>query len=337
MSEPLPQDLQNALKARATEALAHWGLVDAKPVLLKYRENAVFRIALADGAPAALRLHRPGYHDESALRSELQWMTALRDGGLAVPEPIVAPDGRLLVQLGPTHDFADQHADIVSWMHGIPLGESGVPLAHRPERQVAIFHALGAMMAEMHNLADRWSIPSGFKRVAWEVEGLLGETPVWGRFWDCDGLSAEHKVALGALRDQLRSLLGAMPAAELDYGLIHADLVRENVLVRDDGVAFIDFDDAGFGFRLFDIATALLKNRNEPNYEAIVRSLIEGYRIKRPLTDATLAMLPIFMTLRSLTYIGWFAARPELPGADTRVRRYADESLRLAQALSVPA
>lgn len=337
MSEPLPQGLLETLEARARQAMTHWDIEDARPRLLKYRENAVFRITLADGAPAALRLHRPGYHEEAALRSELQWMTALRDGGLSVPRAIAASDGRLLVELGPSDGFAGQHADVVNWMHGMPLGESGVPLAHVPEAQVSIFQALGAMMAEMHDLADCWSIPPGFKRVAWDVEGLLGETPVWGRFWDCPGLSAEQRHSLAILRDQLRSVLDAIPAANLDYGLIHADLVRENVLVGDDGLAFIDFDDAGFGFRLFDIATALLKNRSEPNYESIKRSLIAGYRSKRPLTETAVAALPIFMTLRSLTYIGWFAARPELPGVEARIRRYADEALLLAQALSVSA
>ncbi|OCP22529.1 MULTISPECIES: phosphotransferase [unclassified Ensifer] len=337
MAEHLPQRLLEALAARAREAVAHWGLENAKPMLLKYRENAVFRITLADGEPAVLRLHRPGYHDESALRSELQWMTALRDSGLAVPSAIAAPQGRLLVRLDATDDFAGQHADIVSWMHGAPLGESGVPFAHSGERQVAIFHALGAMMADMHNLADRWSMPVGFKRAAWDAEGLLGESPVWGRFWDCEGLSAEQRRGLGILRHRLRSSLENVPAAALDYGLIHADLVRENVLVRDDGVAFIDFDDAGFGFRLFDIATALLKNRNEPAYPSIERSLIEGYRSRRPLPDAALSALPLFMTLRSLTYIGWFAARPELPGAEARLRRYADETLLFARTLPVPA
>ncbi|KQY69917.1 MULTISPECIES: phosphotransferase enzyme family protein [unclassified Ensifer] len=335
MAEHLPQHLLLALEARALEAITHWGLADVRPELLKYRENAVFRVTLADGEPAALRLHRPGYHDEAALRSELQWMTALGDGGLAVPSAIATPDGRLLVHLDPTDDFGAQHADIVSWLDGSPFGESGVPLAHSGERQIVLFHALGAMMADMHNLADRWSAPSGFKRPAWDIAGLLGERPVWGRFWDCEGLSVEQRCGLGILRDRLRSILENVPAGEFDYGLVHADLVRENVLVCDDGVAFIDFDDAGFGFRLFDIATALLKNRNEPAYEAIERALIEGYRSKRPLTDPALSALPIFMALRSLTYIGWFAARPELPDAEARVRRYADEALLLAQALPV--
>ncbi|MGF6174549.1 phosphotransferase enzyme family protein [Ensifer sp. 4252] len=337
MAGHLSRHFLEALEARAQEAIAHWGLADARPELLKYRENAAFRVTLADGEPAALRLHRPGYHDVSALRSELQWMTALRDGGLAVPSAIAALDGRLLVHLDPTDEFAGQHADIVSWMQGTPLGESGASLVHGSERQVVLFHAVGAMMADMHNLADRWSMPSDFKRPAWDAEGLVGERPVWGRFWDCKGLSDEQRRDLDILRYRLRRMLDGLPRGELDYGLIHADLVRENVLVRDDGVAFIDFDDAGFGFRLFDIATALLKNRNEPHYEVIKRSLIAGYRSKRPLSDAALSALPIFMTLRCLTYIGWFAARPEVPGVETRLRRYANEALLLAQALPVPA
>lgn len=61
-----------ALLGRAQQALLHWGLADQTPELLKFRENAVFRIFLADGGPAALRLHRPGYHDTRALASELQ-------------------------------------------------------------------------------------------------------------------------------------------------------------------------------------------------------------------------------------------------------------------------
>ena len=54
---------------RAAHILAAWGLPAQTPELLKYRENAVFKVRLADGRKAALRLHRPGYHSEAELRS----------------------------------------------------------------------------------------------------------------------------------------------------------------------------------------------------------------------------------------------------------------------------
>ena len=60
---------------------------------------------------------------------------------------------------------------------------------------------------------------------------------------------------------------------------------------------FIDFDDGGFGYRLFEVATALLKHRGAADYAALAEALIEGYRAEREL-DAT--PLPLFMALRAV-------------------------------------
>jgi Ser/Thr protein kinase RdoA (MazF antagonist) len=321
-----------ALTARAREALDHWDLGAQTPLLLKYRENAVFRISLENGEPAALRLHRPGYHNEQALASELSWMAALRQADLRVPAPIATPDGRHIVALPATPDFGVQHTDIVSWMAGIPLGQSGMPLAHSPERLVAIFGSLGEAMAWMHSATDAWTPPSSFHRPAWDGDGLLGEQPLWGRFWDCAGLSPDQRKRLSDLRLFLRTQLDGLSHLDLDYGLIHADLVRENVLVDGDTIELIDFDDGGYGWRMFDIATALFKNRAEPHYAAIKAALIDGYRAVRPLPDSALKTLPLFMVLRSLTYIGWIGERAGLPEAE-RLQRYVADALTLADAM----
>ncbi|MBB3610640.1 homoserine kinase [Rhizobium sp. BK602] len=339
MAEQLPQTIREALQKRALEALDHWPVQAHEPVLMKYRENAVFRITLEDGQFAALRLHRPGYHDETSLRSELDFMAALKRGGLNVPRPVATSDGQNLLLLPANGHFPEQHADVVSWIDGIPLGQSGTPLSHSTEMQADIFFRIGQGMAAMHELADAWQPPEGFSRPAWDLDGLLGETPLWGRFWDCPGLPSSSIAALLALRDELRQALAAIAPDTLDYGLIHADLVRENIFLTEEGsnIAFIDFDDAGHGFRLFDLATALLKNRSEPAYPAIEEGLISGYRSRRALSDTALASLPLFMVLRSLTYIGWLAERPETPDAAARLSRYVNESLEMARKLKATA
>ncbi|MGO4568856.1 phosphotransferase enzyme family protein [Rhizobium sp. 2YAF20] len=332
MSENGTAPFMAALNARAREALVHWGLGAQTPQLLKHRENAVFRISLENGEPAALRLHRPGYHDEQSLASELSWTAALRQANMRVPAPIATPDGRHIVTLPATPDFDAQHVDIVSWMAGIPLGQSGVPLAHSPERLGAIFRALGGTMARMHVATDTWTPPSSFHRPVWDSDGLLGEQPLWGRFWDCAGLSPDQHQRLSALRLLLRTQLDGLSPLELDYGLIHADLVRENVLVDGDDIQLIDFDDGGYGWRMFDIATALFKNRDEPHYALIETALIGGYSAVRPLPDSALKTLPLFMCLRSLTYIGWMGERAGSPDAG-RLQRYVSDALTLADAI----
>lgn len=320
--------IEETLTERARLALARWRLPEQQPQLIKYRENAVFRVALANGAAAALRLHRPGYHSENALASELAWMAHLRRCGVSVPEPLSTPDGALLVRFGDGEE-EPQYADLIGWVEGEPLGASGQPLKRTRTELAGFFTNIGRQMARLHDAADRFVPPEDFVRPLWNSEGLLGDQPFWGRFWDCAGLDPVERDFLAALRGRLSDELASIDR-ELSYGLIHADLVRENILVDGEDVTFIDFDDCGFGFRLFDLATALLRNRGEPDYPTIEQSLLAGYLAIRPGLEGELRHLPLFLLLRALTYIGWAGARPELPDRDVRLKRYVAEVRQLA-------
>ena len=282
-------EIEQALTKRAIGALRHWKLPDQRPHLIKYRENAVFRVELADGGTAALRLHRSGYHHGNALASELAWMADLRKRGVSVPEPIPTIDGALLARLDEAPE--SQYADLIGWVTGEALGASGQPLKRSRASLAALFEAIGRQMARLHDAADRFAKPFDFVRPAWDAAGILGENPFWGRFWDFPGLGRDDGAFLAQLRDRLQGELASIES-RLDFGLIHADLVRENILVDGGRIAFIDFDDCGFGFRLFDLATTLLRNRDEPDYPTIRQSLLDGYLSGRP------AMRPAAATSR---------------------------------------
>ncbi len=293
----------------ATKAAAHWPQISATPELFMRRENVVFRAQTTLG-PHALRLHRPGYHQEAELQSELDLMAMLAQAGVLVPRPMPSAEGRLLVRVG------DRHASLLSWLPGAPMGKSGQPLALQGAAREGLFRAIGAQMARLHGLTDAWTPPQGFTRPRWDRDGLVGEAPFWGRFWETG--TAEERLWLEALRDRARGMLDSAPA--LDYGLIHADLVNENVLVDGPRVHFIDFDDMGYGFRLFALATTLYKATDEPDFESLQAALLAGYAAERPLPDLTL--LPLFIVLRSLTYLGWIADRAQEPGMADRAARY---------------
>ena len=81
-------------------ALPAWGLADEASLrLLKYRENAVFSVSM-NGSPAyVLRVHRRGYHSDSALRSELAWMTALNSQGIPTPRVAATKGGDVLTHI----------------------------------------------------------------------------------------------------------------------------------------------------------------------------------------------------------------------------------------------
>lgn len=307
--------------ALAMEAVAAWG-GGPTPQLIKNRENAVFAVQLQAGR-AALRLHRQGYQTEDAIRSELWWCEALANAGVAVPRPIRANDGELLVHL------ADGRiASGIGWVEGNALGEAGVPLAGSAADQADLHRKLGRLVAEVHTATDRLKLPPVFRRPRWDIDGLVGEAPFWGRFWEHPSLTGDEASVLRKARDFARNRLADYAASGGDQGLIHADVLRENVIINERSLTLIDFDDSGFGFRLFDLGTALSQNLYEPNLAGITQALIEGYDSIRPLDEPDRAMLPLFTMLRTLASVGW--TMPRLAPGEPIIRRHIERAVMCA-------
>ena len=273
----------------AEEAAGHWGGRVIR--LIRDRENHVFEMALPEGR-AALRLHRAGYQSPEAIRSELWWCAELARAGLPVPAALPAGDGALLVPLSD-----GRHASAIAWMEGEALGEAAKPFT-RPLRQVLdLYHALGALLARVHSVTDGLVLPEGFTRPRWDLEGLVGENPLWGRFWEHPVATPDQRVLLIRARDALRERLSG------DIGLIHADVLRENLLVNDHSVSLIDFDDSGYGFRLHDLGTALVQTVQHPEHPQLRDALMAGYGT----TDS--AMVEAFILARTLASVGWTMPR----------------------------
>ena len=64
------------------------------------------------------------------------------------------------------------------------------------------------------------------------------------------------------------------------YSLIHADMHPGNILVDGDRLTVIDFDDTGFGWHQYDIATALTGWQTKPNAAEIERAYIDGHQAR---------------------------------------------------------
>ena len=295
----------------ALEALKSWGITDSAPELVKIRENAVFRATAPDGGEAALRIHRHGYHTDAALESELQWMRALQQDGIDVPAIVPTRSGALFTTIAVETVPEPRQVDMVRWLPGAPLGtlEQGLSAAVQDISQT--FTQVGRLVADLHNHAAGWPQPTGFQRHAWDVEGLTGEQPLWGRFWEFPGLDKSQRDLMERARSITRNDLIAVGQPAESYGLIHADLNLDNMLTHEGRVMAIDFDDCGFGWHLFDLATISILFRGKDNYDEIHQSLITGYRQIRALSDELLQLMPLFYLLRAFTYVGWIHTRNE--------------------------
>src|SRR5690606_27853760 len=180
---------------------------------------------------------------------------------------------------------------------------------------VPTYERLGALTAALHAHAAKWRRPRGFRRRRrWDAESL-GRYPFGG---DADagwrGLAPARRRLFRRVLDRLaeieRDLRRTHPSL---FGLRRADRHRGNVVSTPRGLVPIDFDDAGFGCHLCDLAATLAQERfgaSSPHAAA----LLAGYRAVRSLDAAAAAHLDAFVAARAVTVViivrGWAIEDP---------------------------
>lgn len=279
-------------------ALPLYGLPeDTALTLLNRSENETWR---AGGL--ILRLHRQGYHTKPEIASELAWLTALQDlPGLNAVTPIPGAqglvtdlDGRFLVAFAP--------------IEGEEL-QPGDDLAHW-------FAPLGEITARLHLHSRNWTPPESFTRKRWDVETILGPQPHWGHWKLAQGLDPKGEALLTRATDALATKLRAYGTGTDTFGLIHADLRLANLMVDGDRLTAIDFDDCGFGWWAYDLASALSFIETDPRLPDLIAAWVEGYTRIAPLRPEDRAMVPSLIFLRRVLLTAWLATRADSDTAD---------------------
>jgi Ser/Thr protein kinase RdoA (MazF antagonist) len=292
------QDLAEVARA----ALPQFGLPADSPIeLINHHENLTFRVEAEKSSGYALRLHREHYQSRANIESEFAWVTALREAGIRTPIPVKGTDGSVVQTVTHPSKAIARHCDLQLWEAG----------EHADPKSTETLVLLGELNARIHEHARQWKRPQGFVRQAWDEDGLLGVDPIWGRFEDLEGLTPDATRQLSAARDRARAELIEFGKDDDRFGLIHADLLPDNVLVHEGSPMVIDFDDSGFSWRLYDLATLLNEEVAEDHVDAMRESWLEGYRRVIPLADSHLAHLPALITARHLICLGWLHTRSE--------------------------
>jgi Ser/Thr protein kinase RdoA (MazF antagonist) len=252
-------------------------------------------------------------------------MARLGEAGVPVPRPVPTKSGALVAEVAGRAD------SVVSWLEGTQIGDGGTPLEADADAVKARYRALGHLIAQMHDATDALTIPPDFERLRWDRPAYTGEAPLWGRFWENPALSPDDAALLRAARIEADQAIVRHEAECCDFGLIHADVLRENVLTHDGRLSLIDFDDSGFGFRAYDLATAEVQGLEDPMNATASLALHEGYRAARRADAPPLGDVTLFVALRTFASCGWIVTRAAPD--DPRQRFYADRAVRAARRL----
>lgn len=304
-------------------ALPCFGLsADCQLTLLSLSENATYLVTEPDsGQHHILRLHRPGYRSRAEIESELSWIRAIREEGIAdTPSVANTEEGH------PIAEFCDRYGQT---QHAVLFGHIDGTM---PESSSLsdVFTQVGSISADLHRQSQRWTCPPGFTRPHWDEETAIGVNGHWG-YWRNNVQVGPAETQLFARLDaELRKQLAAYGRPADRYGLIHGDMRQTNLLVQNGRVNLIDFDDCGFSWHLYELACSLSFIEAHPQRDAFTAAWLDGYRTGIVLDQHDLNIIPALVMLRRLLLVGWFSTHQHTTEARD-LQTYVPDTVEIAE------
>jgi Ser/Thr protein kinase RdoA (MazF antagonist) len=283
-------------------ALERWGLPEVSDIrLVNVSENATFFVDPPSGEELVLRVGRRDYNTLAEVTSELVWMAALgAPGEILTPQIVATVDGAMAGEI------------VVSELPGTrPCAMFGRVPGESPDESgelVPLFRMLGAVAGKLHAHSRNWTPPSGFTRRQWTYATTIGDKPSWGRWERGPNVTMTERELLTRVCVEIERQLVSYGTAADRHGLVHSDLRPGNILLDGEDLWVIDFDDSGYSWWLWDLATGLTFLEHRPDMPELVASWLQGYRAVSPLSEEVAAIAPTLIMLRRMQVLAWLGS-----------------------------
>ncbi|ETT72930.1 aminoglycoside phosphotransferase [Paenibacillus sp. FSL R7-277] len=267
--------LETAARDIVLRALKAYELDWTKVEYIKQSDSITFKVETETAGKLLLRIHGERCN-RSEILSELEWLSHLsQKAKLVVPVGLPNSSGRYILEAGneagnEPYGGAQElnYITLMRWVEGEHAS------GNLTDEQL---HAVGVMLARMHEAGEQFVPSAEFTRPAWGAESFRKEWDKLEKHLSALVLEAGWKLYQAAAA-RIPGELEAMTPDPGSYGLIHGDLHFGNVVFADGQPRAIDFGLCGYGFYLYDLAAALLELSTEQR-----RSLIRGYSSVRAL------------------------------------------------------
>ena len=248
-------------------------------------ENRVYEVELEDSSRVIAKFYRPGRWSEEQILEEHRFLGELDEDEVPVCPVRPFPDGSTLKRIDAIwYSLSDRRGgrapdeldDLGAERLGMLVGRLHVVAARRPAP------------ARPQLDADRY-VRRAVRAIEQEAE-LTGD------------VRHRYLTAAGALASIADDRLAGVATHR-----IHADLHLGNVLVRDDRLFVLDFDDFVVGPPVQDMWLAI--PGRDPDAKRQWKHFIAGYERFRDFDPTTLGLVEVLRGLRMVRYTGWLVRR----------------------------
>lgn len=301
-------DLQPDEIFAAMEALGF--RCDGRFLPLNSYENRVYQVGIEDQPAVVAKFYRPGRWSDAAILEEHAFTLELEDAEIPVVAPMVLDDTTL-------HHQGPFRVSVSPCRGGRSPDLDNLDLLRQVGRLVARIHLQGETADFDH-------------RPMVDIESYGYESADYLRANDF--IPSDIGEAYDAIVEPLFDAVLACYQRAGDAAVlrIHADFHPGNVLVADDAIHIVDFDDTRTGPAVQDLWMFLSGDKTEQLPQ--LTTLLEGYEEFRRFDARELHLIEALRSLRIVHYAAWLARRwddPAFPIAFPwfNTQRYWDEHI----------
>jgi Ser/Thr protein kinase RdoA (MazF antagonist) len=290
-----------ALTVAAKRALGRYDLEVTRLRLLAWNTNVLFRVDTPGGL-CVLRLASPRWRSRENLESEALWLVALAEvPEIAAPRVIAGADGQLTASARVDGSPDEWITTLMAWQPGRLLGHYlTAPNLRR----------MGMLFARLHIHGAQWRRPAGFSDHVFDRYLSRGEPDL---LLD----PAQHDAYEPGVLELVESAAALVTETydsldRRDLRVIHCDLWHDNIKLDHGILRPFDFEDTIIGFRLHDIAMAMLdlyESVGPDRYHPLFDSFGTGYSQILEWPEGTIDPFQAGRLLWILNYVARFQRR----------------------------
>jgi Ser/Thr protein kinase RdoA (MazF antagonist) len=250
--------------------LAQYPFETERADLISSATNMIYRVRAEDGALYVLRLVVPNWRTEENLRAEVLWLGALaRDTDIPVPRIVPTKEGNRVAYVDCSWETAPRRGIVMSYLPGTLLGKCLTE---------ANLVKMGELFGRLHLHGASWQPPPDFPALKFDRYLSRGEPERLFSPEVQEGIAPHQRAALGCMRKRVQQEYRSLDPDDLR--VIHCDLWHENIKVYRGQLAPFDFEDTIWGYRLHDIAMAMLDLAEDvgmARYDRLLAAFRDGY------------------------------------------------------------
>lgn len=289
--EMVQEEQISHLEEFANDVLVQYGISAKSLICVNHAFNTTFKVTGTDDKTYAMRINTNSKKWPEHVWAEVQWLEKIsKEGLIRVPKLVANLQGEFFSNHYFFYDGGNLNIVLTEWIDGEVIEDSPT------EQQL---FELGKAMAILHESGKTWVAEgyANFKKI--DMPLMVNRDHLFAE--EDERITPELYELLRDVNMEAVKVFDSLREHSAPQ-LIHADLHFGNVIAQDGSIAILDFDDAGMGFPLQDLAIALFYLRSDLSRE---EHLLAGYRSIAPLPQYEPKDLETLIASRSLALLNY--------------------------------